>query len=95
MTKQTTDKTTIDLPADVLVKARGRARALGMTLSEYMQSLVDQDVAAKAHDPWREPIPPEVAQRWSKELTEFEQEDNQGLQPSFNTVEELIDDLDA
>ena len=34
MTKQTTDQTQIDLPADILIKARGRARSLGMTLSD-------------------------------------------------------------
>ena len=94
MTKHTSE-TQIDLPPDLLVKARGRARSLGMTLSEYMQSLVDKDVATKEHDPWREPVPKEVAEQWEQDLAEFDQEDKQGLQPTFNTVEELIDDLDA
>ena len=92
----------IALPDDVLVKARGRARSLGMTLSEYMKSLVDQDVSGPEagtprvpEDPWRQPVPPEVNAQWEKDLAEFEEEDQQGLQPSFDTVEELIDDLDA
>ena len=60
-----------------------------------MKALVDKDVATKKHDPWREPVPQEVAEEWSRDLVEFEEEDKQGLQPSFDTVEELIDDLDA
>ena len=95
MTKQLSDTTQIDLPSDLLIKAQGRARALGMTLSEYMQSLVDKDVVTKEHDPWLEPIPKEVNKAWEKDLAEFEKEDKKGLQPTFNTVEELIDDLDS
>jgi hypothetical protein len=94
MTKQTFDQIQIDLPADVLIKARGRARALGMTISEYMQSLVDKDVATKEHDPWRQPVPPEVAQRWSRELAEFEEEDKTNPRPGAKTGAELIKLLD-
>ena len=85
----------INLPSDVLIKAQGRARALGMTLSDYMQSLVDKDAGAKEQDPWLEPIPKEVDEQWEKDLAEFEKEDKKGLQPTFNTAEELIDDLDS
>ncbi len=94
MTKQTTDQTKIDLPADVLIKARGRARSLGMTLSEYMKSLVDKDMATK-EDPWRQPVPPEVAERWSRELAEFEEENKTTPRPGAKTGAELIKLLDA
>ena len=94
MTKHLSDITQIDLPSDVIVKAQGRARALGMTLSEYMQSLVDKDVLAKEHDPWREPVPKEVAERWSRELAEFEEQEKTNPRPAAKTGEELIRLLD-
>ena len=95
MTKQTVDQTQIDLPSDVLIKARGRARSLGMTLSEYMQSLVDKDVKTKEHDPWREPVPPEVNAQWDKEIAEFDRQEKTNPRPRAKTVAEFRQMLEA
>ncbi|NJN82132.1 MAG: hypothetical protein HC802_07540 [Caldilineaceae bacterium] len=95
MTNEVADQTQIALAPDVLVKARGRARALGLTLSEYVRSLVDKDAQATEQDPWRQPVPKEIDEQWERELAEFEAEDRRGLQPAFNTVEELINDLES
>ena len=93
MTKHTSEKIQIDLPTDVLVKERARPRSLGMTLSEYMKSLVDKDVAAK-EDPWRQPVPPEVNARWEKEIAEFDEQEKIKPRPSAKTAYELIKRLD-
>ena len=85
----------IALPKEVLVKAQERAGALGLTLAEYVQSLVDQDVATSQHDPWRDPVPPAVAERWSRELAEFEAEDKTNPRPRAKTVGEFRKQLEA
>jgi hypothetical protein len=82
------------LSEEVVVKAEARARALGLTLSEYMQALVDKDVRTKEHDPWRQPVPTEVAERWSRELAEFEQEHTTNPRPAATSGEALIKLLD-
>lgn len=94
MTKQTSDQTQIDLPPDMLIKARGRARSLGMTLSEYIKSLVGKDVATTEDDPWRQPVPPEVNARWEKEIAEFDEQEKIKPHPSAKTADELIKQLD-
>ena len=94
MTKQTFDQIQVNLPPDVLIKARDRARSLGLTISEYMQSLVDKDVAVKEHDPWREPVPSEVNERWEKEIAEFYEQEQVRSRPSAKTAAECIILLD-
>jgi len=95
MSKQTAENTQINLPPDVLIKARGRAHALGMTLSEYVKALVDKDIKTKEHDPWREPVPPEVDAIWEKDLAETEEEERRTGQPrkTYYSAEEYIKDI--
>jgi hypothetical protein len=84
----------INLSEDIVVKAEARARALGLTLTEYVQSLVDKDMKAKEYDPWREPVPKEVAEEWSRDIAETEAYEKLHPRPSVKTVEELMKLLD-
>jgi hypothetical protein len=83
------------LPEEVLVKAEARARALGLTLAEYVQGLVDQDVATKEDDPWLEPVPKEVDEAWEKDIAETETQEKRHPRPGARTADELIKRLDA
>jgi hypothetical protein len=84
----------VNLAEEVVVKAEARARALGLTLAEYVQALVNQDVKTKEYDPWLEPIPKEVDERWEKEIAEFDEQEKIKPRPSARTAEELIKLLD-
>jgi hypothetical protein len=84
----------IILSEEVVAKAEARAHALGLTLAEYMQGLVNQDVKTKAYDPWREAVPHEVAERWKREIAEFDEQEKIKPRPSARTAAELIKLLD-
>ena len=84
----------VHLPDEVLVKAEARARALGLTLAEYMQALVDKDVATKEYDPWLKPIPKEVDEAWEKDIAETEAQEKLHPRPGARTADELIQRLD-
>jgi hypothetical protein len=84
----------VNLAEEVVVKAEARARALGLTLAEYVQALVNQDVKTKEYDPWLEPIPKEVDERWEKEIAEFDEQEKIKPRPNARTAEELIKLLD-
>jgi hypothetical protein len=84
----------VTLSEEVVVKAEARARALGLTLAEYVQALVNQDAKTKAYDPWLEPIPKEVDERWEKEIAEFDEQEKNNPRPGAQTAEELIKLLD-
>jgi hypothetical protein len=79
----------VDLSEEVVIKAEARARALGLTLAEYVQALVNQDAKTKAYDPWLEPIPKEVDERWEKELAEMEEQEKTNPRPRAKTVAEF------
>jgi hypothetical protein len=79
----------VDLSEDVAVKAEARARALGLTLTEYVQALVNQDARSKEHDPWLEPVPKEVDERWEKEIAEFDKQEKTNPRPRAKTVAEF------
>jgi hypothetical protein len=82
------------LSEEVVVKAEARARALGLTLAEYVQALVNQDAKTKEYDPWLEPVPKEVDERWEKEIAEFDEQEKIKPRPGARTAEELIKRLD-
>jgi hypothetical protein len=82
-------KKQVVLSEEVVVKAEARARVLGLTLAEYVQFLVDKDVGTKAYDPWLEPVPQEVAERWSRELAEADKEERTNPRPGAKTVAEF------
>ena len=87
-------KKQVSLSEEVLLKAEARARVLGLTLAEYVQALVDKDVRTKEHDPWLEPIPKEVDERWEKDLAETEEQEKLNPRPGARTADELIKLLD-
>ena len=96
MTSKTTKQSeSVEIARDTLVVAYKRAESLGMSLAEYVQSLITKDAEVEVKDPWREPVPQNVSKQWEQDITEFDEEDKEGLQPAFSTVEELIADLDS
>jgi len=84
----------LKLPEEIWVKARERARSLGLTLTEYVQVLVNKDVNTKEYDPWLEPIPKEVDEQWEKDLAETEEQEKRYPRPAAKTADELIRLLD-
>ena len=79
----------VRLPEEVLVKAEARAHALGLTLAEYVQSLVDKDAAGQEHDPWLEPIPKDVDAEWEKDIAAFNEQEKTNPRPRARTANEL------
>ena len=94
MTKTVNTKQQVRLPKEVLVKAQARAHALGLTLTEYVQTLVNQDVQMKEYDPWLQPISPAVNEKWQRDIAEFDEQEQIKPRPSVRTAEELIKRLD-
>jgi hypothetical protein len=80
----------VRLPEEVLVKAKARARALGLTLTEYVQTLVNKDVRTLDSDPWLEPVPKEVNERWERDIAEFDEQEKLNPRPGARTADELI-----
>jgi hypothetical protein len=80
----------VRLPEEVLVKAKARARALGLTLTEYVQTLVNKDVRTLDSDPWLEPVPKEVNERWERDIAEFDEQEKLNPRPGVRTADELI-----
>ena len=91
MSKQTSGEY-INLPQKILLLAQRRARALGLTLSGYVQSLVNKDVKEKKKDPWV-PMPKHVQKRLTKEVKKFEKELQEGKHKPYTTVDEMMQDL--
>jgi hypothetical protein len=87
MTKHTSIDQTIQLSPETLAFALERARAKGMTLSEYIESIL--------RDPWRQPVPSEINAQWEKEIAEFDEEEQRTGKPrkTYYTAEEFIKDM--
>jgi hypothetical protein len=84
----------IDLPKELLVRARARARSLGLTLDEYVQSLVREDIEQEQQDSWRQPISDEVMDRWEQDVKEFDEQEKKHPQKAARSAEELVKLLD-
>lgn len=84
----------ITLSENIVVKARVRAHTLGISLTEYVQALVDQDVRTNKNDPWLEPVPKEVDERWEKDLAETEEQEKLKPRAGAKMANELIRLLD-
>jgi translation initiation factor RLI1 len=89
MKKTMNAKTQVQLPVELLFKAEQRATSLGLTLSEYVQNLVDKDVAAESHNPWLEPVPKEVDEEWERDIAEFDEQEKIKPHPGATTVSKL------
>jgi hypothetical protein len=83
----------VTLPEELSIKAEERARSLGMNLSEYVQSLVADDVESLA-DPWHQPLPWEVEKRYLLDEIEFYEEEKKNPQRAARSAQELMDLLD-
>ena len=95
MTRTTTKQAeTVELARDTLVVAYKRAESLGMSFSEYVQSLITKDAEAEVKDPWRQPVPKEVDERWERDLAETEAAEKINPRPGARTADELIQQLD-
>lgn len=85
---------TIEFSRATLAAAHKRAESLGMSFSEYVQSLVANDAQIGEKDPWREPVPAHVSERWDRDVAEFEAQEKTNPQPGARTADELIQQLD-
>ena len=83
----------VSLPEEVVVKAQKRARSLGLSLTEYVQSLVVDDVRSQ-EDPWRQPLPWEVEKQYLLDEIEFYEEERKHPQKAAHSAEELMQLLD-
>jgi hypothetical protein len=81
MDEHTAANQTIQLSPATIALAQKRAAARGMTLSEYIESILN--------DPWRQPVPNKVVARWKREIKEFEEEDKINPRPSAKTAAEF------
>ena len=90
MEKESLTNLLVELPSEVLEKARDSAQSLGLSFSDYMKALVDKDTTANRSDPWREPIPPDVNALWDEEIREFDTGKNANAHPSASSADELI-----
>ena len=86
----------ISISTAVLQRAERNARTLGLSVSDYLSRLVVRDTPAKhagasadEQDPWG-PVPKEVSERWDREITEFEAENEKNPQPSFTSASEMV-----
>jgi hypothetical protein len=83
----------VDLPKEGLDKAQKRAAALGLTLAEYVQTLVQDDVHSLA-DPWRQPLPWEVEKQYLLDEIEFYEQEKKQPQKEAHSADELVKLLD-
>jgi hypothetical protein len=83
----------IHLPKEVLDKAEKRATSLGLTLAEYVQTLVQDDVHSLA-DPWRQPLPWEVEKQYLLDEIEFYEHEKKHPQQEAHSAKELVRLLD-
>lgn len=96
MTRTTTKRSeTVELARDTLVVAYKRAESLGMSFSEYVQSLITKDAETEIKDPWREPVPQHVSDRWERDLAETEASEKIDPRPRAKTVTEFRELLEA
>ena len=86
LTKQTES---VEIARDTLVVAYKRAESLGLSLTEYVQSLIDKDAQTEKKDPWREPIPRHVSERWEREIAEFDEQEKINPRPVAKSVAEF------
>ena len=86
-------KKQVVLPEELMAQAQERARSLGLSLTEYVQSLVVDDVRGQ-NDPWRQPLPWEVEKQYLLDEIEFYEEEKDNPQQAARSAEELIKLLD-
>jgi hypothetical protein len=84
----------VTLPDELVVKAQDRAPSLGMSLAEYVRSLVVDDVEG-LDDPWRQPLPWEVEKQYLLDEIEFYETEKNMPQKAANSAEELMNLLEA
>ena len=83
----------VTLPDDLLTKAEERAQVLGLSVTEYVQALVLDDVSHR-RDPWREPLPWAVEKQYLLDEIEFYDTEKNAPQVGANSAEELLKLLD-
>jgi len=89
MTHQAKPETvSIQLPPEMMAAAAQRAKALGMTMSEYITHILNDELA----DPWRQPLPPDVEAQYEEEYQAFLAEEKQGKHKTYYSAAEYIRD---
>src|SRR4051812_11952511 len=83
----------VTLPEELMVKAEEHARSLGISVTEYVQSLAADEIKY-LDDPWRQPLPWEVEKRYLLEEIRFYDAEKVSPQKAAYSAEELINLLD-
>ena len=83
----------VTLPDELLTKAEERARNLGMSVTEYVQALVLDDVSHR-DDPWRQSLPWAVEKQYLLDEIEFYDAEKNAPQEGATSAEELLKLLD-
>ena len=86
-------KSQVVLPGELMEKAEDRARALGLSVAEYVQSLVADDVASTV-DAWRHHLPWKVEKQYLLDEIEFYEAEQNAPQQAAHSAEELMELLD-
>ena len=93
MKNQTGAEQQIALPREIFAKAQERASILGLTLAEYVQTLVQEDVDSLS-DPWRQPLPWEVEKQYPLDEIEFYEQEKMNPQRAAHSADELVNLLE-
>jgi hypothetical protein len=93
MRNQMNSEKQVSLSEELSVKAEERARSLGMNLTEYVRSLVIDDVESLA-DPWHQPLPWEVEKQYLLDEIEFYERERKSPQKAAHSAQELMDLLE-
>lgn len=87
---------------DVIIRAQRNARERGLSLHAYLSRLILKDTRTNnnrievfpVEHGWG-PVPKHIQERWDEEEQQFKEEEKQGKHPGFQTVEALMQDLNA
>src|SRR3954467_7649445 len=83
----------VTLQDELLAKAEEHARSLGISVTEYVQSLVTDEIEHLG-DPWSQPLPWEAEKQYLLEEIRFYEAEEVSPQKAAHSAEELVRLLD-
>jgi hypothetical protein len=86
--------TQLQLSSTSVAVAHRRAEVLGLSLSQYIQSLITQD-SKHEKDPWRQPLPDAVVDTYEQEYQQFLIEEKKGTRKAYSDPKQYVHDMTA